>query len=164
MQLTNFERLVLLNQFRMLEKLDSDGGDYREEIKILENGYVNDYYVIFEHLSDELPEAVSKEVYDILQMHRSLLTSYNNLGDKTGINQKDVMFNGFDANSEGKHYSYARFLILDCDRYNEFKNQNLNSHYSILEKYRKMLVKWSNYDRYASLDRNQIEEIINVDR
>ncbi len=163
MDLTKTERLILINQYRMLsvicpdEKKDSDIA-----IDILANGYKHNYDSLVDFLSDDMPEEISKEVIDILQMFRSLNNSYHELNDKSGIDKGNVIFQGFDGNEETEHYSYADFFINKYDRYSEFSKVAINSHCNMLYMYRPMLKAWSKYERYQSLNKEQIIEIINA--
>lgn len=163
MDLTKTERLILLNQYRILlevcpdEKKDSDIA-----IDILSNGYKYDYDSLVDFLSDDVPEEISKEVIDILQMYRSLNNSYSELKEKNEIDKDDVMFQGFDGNEETEHYAYADFFINKYNRYSEFREVDINSHCNRLNIYRPMLNIWKQYQRYQTLSKEQIIGIINA--
>ncbi len=45
------------------------------------------------------------------------------------------VFEGFDANNEGRHLSIARFLVNELDRYPELKDAVVNSHSPLLAYY-----------------------------
>lgn len=49
-----------------------------------------------------------------------------------------VQFTGFDGNNESEYMSVARFLINQLDRFTEFKNRELDSHYPMIGRYRRM--------------------------
>lgn len=49
-----------------------------------------------------------------------------------------MTFIGFDGNSETEHMSIARFLIDDMGRWQAFKGRELNSHFQVLDTYRRM--------------------------
>jgi len=158
--LTKIERLILSNQYRILEKLHADD-EYEKRsfarfAEIVESGYVSMYRHAMERINDELPEEISEEVLSILDMHKTMLFS---LGEKP--NPKDlerVKFQGFDANNEGEHLSFARFYADDGKKYPEL--QIFNSHHSTLPRYRKMLAEWSRMGREPHLTRPQIESIV----
>lgn len=161
MDLSEKERLILYNQYRILEKL------YPEEEKqfqlaqtILYEGYESDYDDLIE-MMDSVPREICKETVDILQMFRGLYASYKNLKDKSGINKDDVKFQGFDGNEESNYYSYAKFFITEKGRFNEFEKCEMNSHSNKLPQYRDMLNVWKQFNRYSSdLSKEQILKII----
>ena len=53
--------------------------------------------------------------------------------------RKSVVFPGFDGNHEGEHLGIAGFLIDEMWRFSEFKGRDLNSHWPMLENYRRMV-------------------------
>lgn len=55
----------------------------------------------------------------------------------------DVKFGGFDANEESDHYGIATFLIEDLGRFKHFNEHELNSHFPLIEVYRRMLAVFS---------------------
>lgn len=136
--LTVKDRMILANQYRILEKVDPDNAEsYHRAVKILEQGYELDYESI-DGLIDRNTVSVEKcrEVYDILDMYLRLGDSYNKLGDKTGIEARDIQFPGFDGNNEGEYLSYGEFLHSQR-KYEELPMRN--SHLPSLDIYRRML-------------------------
>jgi uncharacterized protein YfbU (UPF0304 family) len=140
MELTVKERLFLINQYRILQHLSGkeDAEHYKHACQILEAGYTNEYGSFVDMFS-ELPLNGCDEVVDILDMHRHLNDAFESLADKSGINASLVKFGGFDGNNEGRHMSYATFLIKDQGKWQEFKHIDLNSHHTTLARYREML-------------------------
>ncbi len=61
-------------------------------------------------LNDEVSEDDCRFVYDVLDMHRDLIRSYEALTDKAGIEAADVSFRGFDGNNEPELYGLISFL------------------------------------------------------
>ena len=109
--LTPFERLTLMNQLAILKKLDPDNGeDYDDKIKILHSGYTIRYQDIFLDVYEEMPIEDCKYVYDVLDMHRILINSFNGLQDTQGLTADDVRFRGFDGNNETKNWAFAEYL------------------------------------------------------
>jgi uncharacterized protein len=51
---------------------------------------------------------------------------------------KNVAFEGFDGNNEPSHMGIARFFIDKMHRWQMFKGRELNSHYPVLDSYRRM--------------------------
>jgi hypothetical protein len=66
-------------------------------------------------------------VFDVLNMHRVLINSFNSLADKEGLAIEDVQFKGFDGNNETKRYRFAEHL-KKLGRWQETLGGYLNSH------------------------------------
>lgn len=153
------DRMILVNQFRILEKVDPDNADgYRRAIEILENGYELDYGSIDGLLNREtVSVAVCREVYDILDMYRRLVDSYAKLDDKTGIEEREVKFPGFDGNNEGEHLSYGRFLNSQ-GKYEE--SLVINSHTLMIHAYRRMITAFEPLKSKGALTKADIQEVL----
>jgi uncharacterized protein len=95
-------------------------------------------------------EAVVKEVVDFLDMWSFIEEAYEALSerDQLGLATRlertsaSLTMPGFDGNNESTHLSAARFLIDEMERFQRFKRRELNSHHPVLERYRKMFVKF----------------------
>jgi uncharacterized protein len=166
MKLSKLDRLMLINQYTILEKLDPDDETHKYNKDVLINGYTHEYDELVEWIHDEVPEEASKEVWDILQMYRSINFSYMSLEDKGELSKDDVRFEGFDGNNETSYMAYARFVIHQMDRYDELKNEHndYNTHSPSLGKYRRMLRVWESLSgRYNSdLTLEEIKQILNA--
>jgi uncharacterized protein YfbU (UPF0304 family) len=130
MNLTKTERLILANQYRILEKLYPNESSYSNAAEIVTAGYTRLYRELPNQPHEEIPPAVCEEVTEILEMYRAL----HPVCDKS--------FPGFDGNDEVPHYSYARFMIEDMGRWIEFKDDDINSHTAMLPTYQAMLREW----------------------
>lgn len=167
MEITDIERLILINQFNILEQMNPQDPYFKNGREILENGYRNLYSEITDILSDEMSEQDGDFVIDVLQMYRSLNDSYIKIKDKENVSEEDLNFPGFDGNQEGKFYLFTKFYIQDFGRYAEFsdgKHGEFNSHSRMIPKYRRMLAEWREQaGRYESeLTIEQIKRIINA--
>lgn len=164
MKFSKAERLILINQYTILEKLYPEDSTFSLNKEILLNGYTHEYDEIVNILTDDVPEDVCQEVWDILQMHRSLKFSFDQLENKGDLNASDVKFRGFDGNNETVYMAYTRFVIHDIGRFEELKDEHrdYNSHWPTLDKYRHMLSKWKSVsERHNNkLSLEQIKEII----
>jgi uncharacterized protein YfbU (UPF0304 family) len=139
LSLTRIERLLLANQFRILEAVvPQEAERYRAAAEALERGYELHYKVAVSAISEEtLPESECEEILDIMQMFSNLKHSYNKLEDKSGIEERALQFDGFDGNSEGKQLSYAQYF---CRSFKELVERDIpDSHSHMLPIYRKML-------------------------
>ena len=155
------DRIILANQYRILEKLNPDEADhYAQNVKILESGYALDYARFGEHFSEEMSVDDCREVRDILDMYRSLKNAYSELTDKNGIDPTDWDFRGFDGNDEGSQFSYASFLIEVQGRWRESKIPDINSHWPTLNRYRRMLKEWHASEEKHSLTGEDVRRIL----
>lgn len=97
-----------------------------------------EYEGIFEN--DEPAEAVIKETVDILTMCSFVEYSIKELKPEQLAEIDDserIVFVGFDGNHDD-HFGVARMFVSKMNRWNEFSGHALNSHGSVLPKYRKM--------------------------
>jgi uncharacterized protein len=136
---------MLRNQYRLLGQLDASARDEcQRAIEMLDRGYELEYSSLSMHMGGPMTEHECIEVIDILQMHRELRWSYDDLADKSEVDEGAITFRGFDGNNEPKELGYARFLIEDENKFQELAGPggSLNSHMPTLDTYRRMLVVW----------------------
>lgn len=165
MDLSINERLILSNQFKILEKLYPDEANYyAQHRKAIENGYKLHYGWLAEHLYDEMTEEECREVIDILDMYRALTFSYKDLDDKSEIDEKEIRFPGFDGNNETSQLSYTNYFIIDLGRFNELRDNSefpdFNSHCLMMDKYKRMLNAWNQCPDKHHLGKDQIVKIL----
>lgn len=164
MKLSRVERWILSNQFAILVKLYPDEADSYDQMReIVEKGYELHYDWISEHIYEDnyiMTSEECTEVLDILDMFRALKYAYEELTDKSDVDDLWVRFHGFDGNTETKYLGYARFLI---DREGRFTNldrgDNLNSHMPVLDIYRRMVQKWRKSKDPQKLTKEDIARI-----
>jgi uncharacterized protein len=164
-KLTPVERILLLNQLRILEKLYPNEG-YDRWREAVEGGYTLHYDHGAPWLGSEMDEAQCREVLDILDMYRSLSWSYDQLDDTSGIDERDVRFAGFDGNNESDYLGYADYQMHVLGHYEEsaVDGHAVNSHGQMLEMYRRLLPVWEAL-RYsnatgAPLTAEQIKRVV----
>lgn len=168
MELSKKERLAFIYQLRMLEALYPDeAAEFSNHRTALENGYALHYDWMAEQLSEEMSEEECREVLDILDMYRAITFSIDSL-DKEDVLHKHHLarFPGFDGNNEGRQMSYARYYIVDLDRYSELKGSEyprFNSHMRMLNTYQTMLGRWKSLDNKFELSRDQVASILGVE-
>jgi uncharacterized protein len=99
--LTEMERLQLINQYSILEKLDTENAAHYAELQIiLQQGYTYLYHKVFDPVwNEELSMEDCRFVLDVFDLHDALLQSYERLEDKEGITKDDIAFWGFDGNN-----------------------------------------------------------------
>lgn len=163
--MTKLERLMLINQYLILEKITVDKDEKAYYIKyreILENGYALDYEDLTIEIKDELSVSECQKVFDILCMFGDLYRSYNNLDDKSEFNLEDISFKGFSLKFEEKYYNYAKYLIETCKKFDESKLSDYDSKCPKMCKYEIMLDVWEKYRNCEFLTKLQIKQIINA--
>lgn len=166
--LTEYERLNLLNQYKILRDLaelrkDERSAEHYEELAtIVAEGYVRSY----EQLTEEINEEFSKEdcdlVWDTLEMYSAIYFSYKRLNNPQ-IKEEDIRFDGFDGNNEVRHYHLCHYILCDLHRYSEFTEDGrceFNSHCRRCSKYQKMLEKWDSMDRAFELSESDIKYLL----
>ncbi|MGH9631020.1 MAG: YfbU family protein [Bryobacteraceae bacterium] len=138
--LTLKERLLLANQCRILAKLYPDEKDHYEEMhQALTSGYALHYGDLVNFFCDEMTADECREVIHIIDMHRALNDAYQRMVDKGQVKPEEIEFRGFDGNEETKYLNYAKFLMEVQGRWKELHRDDLNTHWPILSRYRKML-------------------------
>ena len=149
MKLSRLERLLLWNQYRILEALNSPEATYYQEAReALESGYELHYDQLVQHIfpeRDGMTAKDSEEVIDILSMFRALKDGYDAMPSKAGVDDWAVKFSGFDGNGETRYMAYARFYCKgDGGRFTELHggHDDFNSHAPTLDRYRRQLQAW----------------------
>jgi uncharacterized protein YfbU (UPF0304 family) len=129
---------------------------------VVERGYELDYDSISHFIYDEdsiMSSEECLEVIDILDMFRCLKYAYDELRDKSGIDEVWVNFGGFDGNRETKQLGYARFLLEDEENFPNLGRDVRNSHMPILDIYRQMLAEWKRSSNKCNLTKGDIIRI-----
>lgn len=135
------ERQILANQFRILSKIGNDSQDYETRIEILENGYTEKYYEVFDVNTEEIPIEICEETTQILYMFRRINAAIDNLSlvQKSALDLEKLKFEGFDARKD-PHYHYMTFMVDTMGIWPEYEAMYLNSDNDYqLSKYRRML-------------------------
>lgn len=165
MELSKKERLSFIYQLRILEALYPDDADYYAKNRTaLEEGYTLHYDWMFEHLYDELSEEQCREVIDILDMYSEIAWGLQKLDEGDELKKHHLAeFRGFDGNNETHLMAYARYFVVDLDRFAVLKKDEypyFNSHCPMLETYRTMLERWRSLGSKHNLGREQIATIL----
>lgn len=145
MKLQKKDRLLLINQYKILATLDkSEESHYLELIEILERGYAIFYSMIDEWVSEDMPEAEGRFVLNILDLYRAIEDVKRSTKDSRLLEHTYGVFPGFDGNNESEYLGFCRFLIEKQGKFQEqeqyfSKNDGMNSHMPMVDKYRRML-------------------------
>lgn len=139
--LTNAERLILANQYKILSHLEKNESYARLSDELLE-GHEWLYSDALGNVSEVMPTEDADHVITILGIFGDLRDSYAHLVDKSGIDPDDVTFRGFDGNNESDLRSFARAL-RKSDRFVDTLGEEVkNSHMPTTDLYRRMIAKW----------------------
>ena len=166
MQLTKIERLNLIHQYLILEKLYPELQQHYSELRqALEDGYSLHYSWCFEYLSKDMPEEECRKVLDILDMYRAITFSSDKIKSIKVTEHYYHIFRGFDGNEEGQYMQYTNFFIKKLGRFDELlygnENKSFNSHSNMLNRYSRMLIIWFNeMDKSYDLNEEQILKIL----
>jgi uncharacterized protein YfbU (UPF0304 family) len=164
--MTTENRLLLVNQYRILAILDKDNASSHQiNADILEEGHIGLYSSITDSLSNGSTAEVGEEVHQILTMFRVIDNSLASLdaGERQQLDSKSLEFEGFDANEPEGHYSFARFIMSRLGLYQEHNPLDLNSHSGLsLPGYRAMLRIYKSFSNRSYLTAEQLQQLANA--
>jgi uncharacterized protein len=163
-ELNKFERLLLMNQYRILSLLDQRNQDHYDKLRDeLENGYVASYQDdLFAGIRDGLSVEQSAFVLEVMSMYEALQRCYDALDDKQGIEEERTKFPGFDSDFELAHLGYARFVVEREGRFSHLKPSSADfiSHTPMVDQYRRMTDVWKLAGNRYELTRDDITAIL----
>ena len=88
MEMTNAQRLILSNQYKMMTMLDPDNAErYRRLQTIIERGYGLQMRELDREFG-QLTEETCRTIIDIMEMYHALHVSWTNLKDASGIDER----------------------------------------------------------------------------
>ncbi len=160
------QRLILINQYKILEKLyPEDAEIYARYQEILNDGYTLHYNDLIEYMAKPMPEEAMEFVLDILDLYNTMhLAVYRSKNEK--YKGKTIYFPGFDGNNEYEYLNYARFFIFRLDRFQELQKEDTfesyNTHGRTLDTYKRMLKYWneSKNENKFILTEKQLDDLI----
>jgi len=145
-KLSRAERLILINQSRILEYLEPESKeDLQLHREALEAGYELDYFThAGDLIGDPLPESECVLVSKILQMCWILQSRLAELDDLPKSPRLRVVENvGFDGNHETAHMQYAEYLVEKCGKFEDITTEyTFNSHSPRLPIYKELLKRY----------------------
>jgi len=168
MDLTKKDRIFLINQYRILASLyENESDHYNELIEILQSGYEIFYSMIDEWVFDDMPKERGRLVLSILDFYRAIEDLKRSCKSEVLTEHYYSFFRGFDGNNETEYMGFARFLINNQGKFAEqqqylMKNDSLNSHMPMVEKYQRILDKWKELGKNWKLTEEQAIEILNA--
>lgn len=161
LELTDSERLILANQYRILAHLEEESS-YQDLSDQLLDGHSWLYGdALDRQLSAPLSEEDQKYVVDVLAIYDALHFSYRDLEDKSGIDPHKVEFPGFDGNNECHLMHFAHALRKDNRFVELIPEHGKNSHCPTSARYERLL---ENYKKMGEprfqLSKAQILELL----
>lgn len=158
------ERLLLANQYRILELLDPDhAAKHADNRQILAGAVETHYVTLLEDFSNAINLEVSREVMDILAMFSRLRLSYEHLDGANTLDQHAIAFSGFHPQFEHEMLSYAQFYMKKLGRHRWLSDgvgDGLESSMPMLDIYRRMLAEWKAIGMAKVLDNSEINRIV----
>ncbi|MGG2140027.1 YfbU family protein [Symbiopectobacterium sp. RP] len=164
MEMTNAQRLILSNQYKMMTMMDPDNAErYRRLQTIVERGYGLQMRELDQEFG-ELSEDVCRTIINIMEMHHALQVSWDNLKDRKDLDLRRLAFLGFDAAIEARYLGFVRFMVHVEGRYPHFDSgtHGFNAQTKMWEKYNRMLAVWVSCPRQYHLSAVEIAQIINA--
>lgn len=173
MELTRIERVLLINQYEILKRLDEgEERHHEQQIDILRNGYKTFYSELAEWVSDDMSLDASKLVIDVLTLYAWIERYKEDHPDDKDIETHSwSSFMGFDGNNESEYMGFAQFLVEKQGKFGEQRAQletdGFNSHTESVRKYVRMIEAWKCildkhgdvHDRYV-LAQDEVREIL----
>lgn len=165
MDLTPVDRWMLVNQYRLLERLyPEDAEEHRRIREALESGdakAITAHAAFLAAVEPPLGDEEAAFVDEILEMYQALQRCHGALEDASGIEAEHVRFPGFAAGTEEGFRRHTRALIAGDDALSDFdRTDDLESAADSLPRYRRMLDAWRLYGRSTDLSKVQILYIL----
>ncbi|WP_394239815.1 YfbU family protein [Vibrio astriarenae] len=166
MEMTNAQRLILSNQYRLMMKMDPENsGRYQRLQTIVERGYGLQMRELDKDFG-RLTEDACREVIDFMEMYHAMQESNKMLDaeERADVDQRRLLFLGFDAATEAQYVQYVRFLVDSEGLYPQFDkgDHHFNSQMPMLDKYRRMLATWRHCPRQYHLSAAEFKQIFNA--
>ena len=165
MKLSKVERLLLANQYHIMSMLEKESADYHDRLReALVNGYESVYEDIFLPILDGLSVEECRFVQLAMALYGVMQRSHEELPDKAGIEERDIVFPGFDGNHETEYLAYARYVVEKERRFPYLKLGwgGFNSHVPMIDRYRQQVEVWRSMDEKPELTAEDITTILEV--
>jgi len=162
----NVQRLILINQYRILGEISrAQKQECDQAIAALEGGYEEEVNALIHRISLNIVTAGQcHEVKAILNMYRHMQLSIMELNSEDATLAREdewVHFKGFDATEEPDQYGYASYLLEKCGQWREIYDpvRGLNAGIRTLDKYRAMLEVYETFDQVEKLSMMQLKDL-----
>ena len=166
MELTRFQRLILANQYKILEHVDPDHADhYREQRRIFEDGYeiAYDWNIDVAPDEDTLGGEDGEFVIDVLSMYEILHDAYDRL-EPEDMDRTDIEFPGFHKDEETGLHGFTDFLIEQQGKFQSItlRGGDFQSTVPMRGEYQRMLSAWEKSEELTDLTKEDLRRILDV--
>lgn len=152
MKLSKLERISLIQQHQILQKLHpADASFHEKAVEVLSYGYEYMYDELYQFIYDDddiMSEVECKEVWETLSMFDSIDRTIQDI-EMGHADWQNSKFFGYDGNNEGKFLGFAEFTINREGRFSYLplqKENYFNSHMPARPIYQRMLKVWQEID------------------
>lgn len=164
MEMTNAQRLILSNQYKIMAKLEPESAAQYERLQmIVERGYGLQMRELDKNFG-KLTESECRSVIEVMEMHHAMQESYKMLSaaDQANIDERRLAFLGFDIATEHQAVNYVRFLVDSEGMYPQFADEThyFNAQVPMTEKYSRMLTTWRQCPRQYHLSSTELAQIL----
>jgi len=170
MELTEFERALMIRQCNILQLLEADDEDAQKywgcAIDVFERGYRELYEAYLPHLEEPLSAGVYQFTCDILNVYDAIAGYISNHGEDTEVSGNDAStFPGFSASDEIEYFSLIHFFAKS-GRWDYLMKDpaKLDTHHvKMIPQYQKMISPWKTYGGLGQiLTREQVLALLNI--
>ncbi|MGB2079328.1 MAG: YfbU family protein [Vibrio sp.] len=166
MEMTNAQRLILSNQYKIMAHLEPEKAAHFERLQtIVERGYGLQMRELDKNFGC-LPEQECREIIDIMEMHHAMQESYKmlNSADQGEVDARRLNFLGFDIATENHAVNYVRFVVATEGMYPQFidNTHNFNAQTPMMDKYKRMLTTWRQCPRQYHLSATELAQILSA--
>ncbi|MED4255804.1 YfbU family protein [Priestia megaterium] len=165
MKITTFEQISLINQFKILEKLYPKKSSIYKPLRVnLEQGFDCGMSNIQQWLQSDKSQEIYTLVLEILKMYVHLISSYQNLENKSTFNKNNLLFQGFNKNHEMQYLICTNYMISEMKEFHIIdqnkRHKDFTSHKIMSAKYFSMLDKWKVFKNKHFLTYEEIQSIL----
>lgn len=170
-ELSQFERLILVNQMRILEALYPDDAEsIAVQREAIEHGYEMFYRWQMEHIytgGDVMTAEESIEVWDTFDMFDAINRAIEKYDKPEYREHFAAKFSGYDGNNESKFMAFAAYTVERLKRFEYVplsRPGHWNSHCPMRDVYGRMLQAWKtiNRERRFELSESELKAILSA--
>ena len=166
MNMNHAQRLILSNQYEILQKLNPEKAVHYQRCQtIIERGYCLQLLELEKEFG-HLDEATCHEVIDTLEMYHAMQVSYANLPqtETAELAASRLDYIGYSRSHEKELADYVCFLLDVEGRFPELGKccSSLTSEIGMRDKYQRMLATWRDCPRHYKLSIQEIRKILNA--
>lgn len=166
MDMTNAQRLILSNQYKMMADLQPEQAKKFHRLQtIVERGYSLQMRELDKNFGC-ISEQECREIIDIMEMHHAMQESYKMLvqSEQSQVDDRRLKFLGFDIATEHQAVNYVRFIVGTENMYPQFADEShhFNAQVPMFDKYKRMFTTWQQCPRQYHLSAQEITQILSA--